>query len=82
MNTKTLIVLTLLLSIGFGYFVLVYRPQEIKTKCLEIATYYSPRTDPVTREGGGKYGGILLPDGKNIDAGVYKQCLGQDTVQK
>jgi len=36
-----LIVLLLIVTIGISYFIFIYRPQELRMRCLQMATYTS-----------------------------------------
>lgn len=69
MSTKFLLgVLVILFSLGFGYFVFVYRPQELKARCLEVASFYAQGTET------GIYGRV--GEGKRVDEEIYTKCFG------
>lgn len=61
------LILTLgLIALGAGYFVFIYRPQQIKVECMKMATY-EWKTESKLR----------TAEGKSYSDRVYNDCLSE-----
>lgn len=68
-DTKlALLSLVALLGLGLGYYVLVYRPQELRLRCLQMAKYES-----TNRYSTGK---VFIEDA------TYQKCLKEFDLAK
>jgi len=63
MKSKFILVILIgLLSAGIGYYIFIYRPQEIKLRCMQLARYEFE-------------GGRIAKGHPSIDNTVYQNCL-------
>lgn len=64
MTTKIfLITITVIITLGVGYFIFIYLPQSLRVNCMQIAKY------EIHKDSG------LVQEAAQIDSRTYQECL-------